>query len=172
MPQLQQRLEVTDSVWLARDVIDRMEADANEHAPCETGGILLGYWGPSRKDAVATHFVGAGPNARRTEYWFAPDHEYQEAEVERLYHESGRVLNYLGDWHSHPGGGGSLSWRDRATLRRISRCGPARLEIPLMVIVAGGPSWEIHGWQRSREKCYLWTRFVVREVNVRVFDAS
>ncbi len=120
--------------WLAIDLVDAMNHDAGEHDPDETGGILLGYWADVGT-AVITALVGAGPGARRWATGFVPDATYQEEQLADAYEASGRRLEYLGDWHSHPGARPVPSWQDRRTLRRIASEPGARCPQPLMLIL-------------------------------------
>jgi integrative and conjugative element protein (TIGR02256 family) len=135
--------------WLAEEAVRAMVAEASTQAPHETGGVLLGYWGKESGEAVVTNIVGPGPDATHSATRFVPDYEFQENEIARLYEESHRRLEYLGDWHSHPEGGGKLSKLDRRTLRTIGWSRPARVEHPIMVVIAGGPEWSLHAWQHD-----------------------
>lgn len=103
-------------------------------APNETGGILMGRAEqPDRVEVRAT--VGAGPDAIHERTTFEPDQRWQEGEVERLWRLD-PTLEYLGDWHSHPGGRASPSQRDRAVLHLIASSPAARCPTPVMLIIA------------------------------------
>jgi integrative and conjugative element protein (TIGR02256 family) len=118
---------------------------AKAAAPDETGGVLVGY--DAGNGLVVEAITGPGPNATHKPHAFEPDHEHQEKEIARIYACSGRRHTYLGDWHSHPGGGVDLSSQDRRTLRAISRHKPARMPEPLMVIVSGIDDWTVAAWR-------------------------
>lgn len=152
-------------IWLASVVRDAMARDAQEASPLESGGVLIGYWSQSREDAVITDIVGGGPRALRTKYSFLPDQAFQESEIARKYVASGRVATYLGDWHSHPMGLTEPSRLDRRTLKRIVRGHEARLSCALMVIVAGGPDWNIRVWGALSPK-HLFGRTTVVSIPV------
>ena len=72
-----------------------------------------------------------------------PDAVYQQKQIAKIYQESGRRVNYLGDWHTHPGTAPYLSWRDRRTLRHISRTGSARQSNPVMLVLGYGQPWHV-----------------------------
>lgn len=157
------------TVWLTRSSLDRLVTTAQAYAPNETGGVLVGYSDGLSLNLVVEHIIGPGPRAFHNRYGFTPDHEYQEQEIARLYRESGRVSTYLGDWHSHPGGGLYLSVTDRKTLRRIAMAKEARVQKPLMAVI-GGANWELAIWQG--EMSSYWTLSVRLKVNhckVRLF---
>ena len=106
-------------MWLPEGMLRECIVEADRHAPLETGGTFMGYWiGTSA--VVVTCLVGAGPGAERGVRHFAPDQDWQVAEIARCYERSGRMNTYVGDWHSHPGAqDGELSRKDRRVLRRI-----------------------------------------------------
>jgi integrative and conjugative element protein (TIGR02256 family) len=79
---------------------------------------------------------------------FLPDGRWQQAELERVYAESGRVTTYLGDWHSHPEGAPIPSRKDKRTARRVARVADARAPRPLTIIVASaGDDWLIAAYR-------------------------
>jgi integrative and conjugative element protein (TIGR02256 family) len=119
---------------------------ANTSAPLETGGALVGYWLSDASTAVVSDIVGPGPVAVHLEKQFVPDHCYQEKSIAAMYESSGRVVTYLGDWHTHPNGGKYLSDQDCTTLRRIAKYAGARARHPMMALLAGGPVWELTVW--------------------------
>lgn len=137
--------EYAERVWLSRDGLNMMTAEASAKAPNETGGVLLGFW--YRNDPVVTHVIGPGPKATHLRDAFRPDYGYHESEVARLYEISQRTLHYLGDWHTHPGAAAYLSERDKCAIRRIARTRAARAPRPLMLIFGWGPEWEPKVWQ-------------------------
>ena len=135
------------NVWIARKAMDAMTREADQRAPLETGGILIGYRSLFTNEPVIAMAVGPGQHAIHDACQFVPDHEYHVAVSSALYRASGRRLVYLGDWHSHPGGGHSLSRLDRETLCRIARSKEARAPRPLMIIMAPGPEWTPRVWE-------------------------
>lgn len=132
--------------WIASDEFDAILSSAERAYPKETGGILLGYVDDASA-VVVTAVVGPGPAARHSAHGFLPDSTWQQRQLEDIYEQSGRRCTYLGDWHTHPDGVPIPSWRDLRTLRRIATFGPARVEIPTMVILAGSETWEAVAWR-------------------------
>jgi integrative and conjugative element protein (TIGR02256 family) len=151
---------VTLDASLAKEVI----AESVRHAPVETGGVMLGRrTGRGRRIAI-TQLVDAGPGALRERHRFQPDGRWQKDEIARRYNDSGRTLEYLGDWHSHPAGGGP-SALDSATASLIARTPNARCPKPVFLIVTRVND----GWKLC---AYRWTtrRFV--RIPVRVPDGE
>lgn len=123
-----------DQIWLPRQLLDTIEKEGMELMPLETGGVLMGYVADNG-DTVVTDIILAGPNAIHNRWKFIPDHAYQQEQINHLYHESGGVTTYLGDWHTHPGLSSAMSWRDRRTLQKIALTPSARISHPLMAIL-------------------------------------
>lgn len=131
------RCRLTRSIWLPRRLFEEMEREAVRHSPDETGGMLLGYVrsGGRQRDFVIAGSVPAGPKAEHKPHRFVPDGDWQQAHLERAYHDSGRVISYLGDWHSHPGGGLQPSPIDRRTSARVAASDGARAPVPVCLIL-------------------------------------
>lgn len=163
----------TRTAWISDSVFTFLRDEADRTAPKETGGVLLGYWTARPAEPVITHAVGPGARALHNRYRFIPDHDFQAAEIARLYRESNRMLQYLGDWHSHPGSSGQMSSKDRATLREIADARDARSPRPLMFILAYGPIWQPVAWVVSdaRRRGIFRSRRL-EQLAVRVFDAQ
>src|ERR1051325_1763652 len=133
-------------IFIPKILIAIIKTEANKMRPYESGGVLMGV-SLGRKNVLLTNVVGPGPTARHERFNFEPDYLYQEAEISRLYAQSGGTSLYLGDWHSHPGGTGALSNMDKSALQRIAEHLPAQCRRPMMLIVSGGPDWDIALWQ-------------------------
>lgn len=172
-------LQTAGSIWIPSVVLADLARSADTFAPLETGGVLLGYWvhAPSgttcEAEAVVTAQIGPGPRAVHRERSFSPDHVYQEEEIARLYHESGRRWNYIGDWHTHPSGPGSLSGRDKATLRRIATTPAARAPFPVMIVLASGAPWVPCAWLAMTSRHRWWSRkpLEVTALRLREYDS-
>jgi integrative and conjugative element protein (TIGR02256 family) len=140
------------TAWIDAKALAAVRREATERHPDETGGILLGWTGPSsagdgRSDVVIAEVIGPGPGARHDRTTFRPDAAWQTAQVARLYEASGRRHTYLGDWHTHPNGSGRPSRRDRRTLATIARSPDARAPHPVILIVEHDPDGPFCAWR-------------------------
>lgn len=135
------------SLTFPRSLYDSCIAEADRMHPLETGGLLLGHNTGSHFEV--RHVIGPGPGARHRRTWFEGDHNWQNEKMAALYRDSGNTLNYLGDWHTHPGAThGHLSSADRRAMRKIICCPGSRLPQPLMGIFFGTPKhWELDLWR-------------------------
>lgn len=141
-------------IWITRERLEAMIAEADRTYPLETGGVFMGYWSGCGHDAVITEVVGPGPDAIHKAHGFIPDYPYQEERIADHYGASGRRHTYLGDWHTHPDTKQTrLSWQDRRTLGRIAFCPKARSPIPVMGVFAGTPdNWVATIWKGERRR--------------------
>ncbi len=155
------------TVWLANSALHTMHAEATALYPLESGGILLGW--RDGGDRIVINALGPGPQALHGRHRFLPDHEWQVFFIRRIFKESHGDIDYLGDWHSHPNGGSTMSAEDHATLRRISR----RVREPLMLILAGGAcheSWMTDCWKGCLHRGLIRRRFEVIPQTTKPFD--
>jgi integrative and conjugative element protein (TIGR02256 family) len=128
-------------------IADEILGEATRYAPKETGGVLLGLSERNARVVWVSELIGAGPGARRERHCFEPDGPWQRARIAERYEASGRMLAYLGDWHSHPSGNGP-SRLDRSTARRIATSPAARCPHPAFLIVTRlGECWELRGYR-------------------------
>ena len=103
------------------------------HWPLEVGGVILGR--PFTQGHKVTHVIGPGPNAAHHTHGFVPDHEWQTRAIAAAWaHDPDQ--EYLGDWHTHPGGTTRPSRLDKATLASIAAYPDARQPTPYMLIIS------------------------------------
>jgi integrative and conjugative element protein (TIGR02256 family) len=121
------------TLWLPKELFSELAIEASKWSPRETGGVLMGYISAS-SDVVVTGIIHAGPDAKRTRTSFRPDPRFQNDGIAQQYEASDRQDCYLGDWHTHPRGSPSMSWRDRRTLQEIAEYEPARIANPVIVV--------------------------------------
>ncbi len=139
-------------IQLASGVLESMRKEAERRFPKESGGVLLGYISPEKKrHAQIVAQIGPGPKAKHRQDRFEPDGEWQAEQIALAYQDSGRIVTYLGDWHSHPLGSGSPSKLDRSTAQAIANTPEARAPNPLMLILFRARyDWQLTGYRRGR----------------------
>jgi proteasome lid subunit RPN8/RPN11 len=122
MTSLAQVLEV------APEVLAAIAAAADAAHPCETGGLLLGWWDEGR--VVVRHAIEVqDPEATHTS-WVRLESTAQAALEEALDRHPHPWLGYVGDWHSHPAACGASS-QDITSILRASD----QYEQPLVLLV-------------------------------------
>lgn len=139
-------------VHLPQSVLEQMILEAERAFPKESGGALMGYRDVDDEDLIqVVDQIGPGPRAIHQTHRFEPDGKWQARQIASAYQESGRVVTYLGDWHSHPRGSSTPSSLDRSTARDIARCEAARAPNPLILIAFGRPEiWDVAVYRRQR----------------------
>jgi len=139
-------------VWVSDIVIQEIFQEGRNKLPNETGGVLVGYK-TSDTEFVVTKIIGPGPKAIHRRSSFLPDQEFHEAEIAKVYLDSGCCETYIGDWHTHPYSTAYLSGQDRSTLRKIAKYKRARISTPIM-LVAAPPQLVFKIWTyRNKRKC-------------------
>ncbi|MGC4175340.1 Mov34/MPN/PAD-1 family protein [Demequina sp.] len=88
-----------------------MDFAAASDPSLETGGALFGEATGGRAVVVAAS--DAGPGATHLSDFFLRDLAYTQAFASRLHADTG--AQWVGEWHTHPEGSGTLSERDLAT---------------------------------------------------------
>lgn len=116
------------------DAIRRM---AEEAAPRETGGTLVGRYSDDGREALVTAALEAktGARRRRTRFYRPPDDV--DDQLERVYRASGGRTHYLGEWHTHPRAAPTPSPTDLDALRELARSRNVAADTPVMIIVGG-----------------------------------
>src|SRR6266851_5330619 len=154
--------------WISEKCLESIIAEARRCFPLETGGVLMGYWTPTKVEVVITRSIGPGPASTHTESTFEPDTAYQQDQINRIYAESNRIYTYLGDWHSHPRLAEGLSPRDKRTLRMIATDRRARAPSPIVGILTKRHTWNLILWQGSIQR--LTCRLVVTRLHLHRFS--
>jgi integrative and conjugative element protein (TIGR02256 family) len=118
----------------------------------ETGGILLGFEGAGDQRCWVTQVGDPGPRAERSAVRFCRDLEHAERLAEAAYGIDGS--QWIGDWHTHPGGPPRLSPTDLRSYRAV--LAESDLEAFLAVLLLPGDrGWngpDMYGWQVTPRK--------------------
>lgn len=110
-----------------------MVEEARRKAPNETGGILVGR---RVGEVIEVMFASdAGPNAISHASSFERDGPYCQTFLERVA-EGNPGVDYVGEWHSHPGSSATPSARDTLSFQQIAGDPNYLTSTPLLVIVA------------------------------------
>jgi integrative and conjugative element protein (TIGR02256 family) len=121
-------------VVLARDVYETIVREAAQCGRLETGGVLLGRADARERTLIITHATGPGPDAVHQEHHFLRDASYCQAEIDRVYAESGGSIDYVGEWHKHREAEPRLSETDRSSLVAIAASPSYQVQRPIMLI--------------------------------------
>jgi integrative and conjugative element protein (TIGR02256 family) len=75
-----------------------------ERLPLETGGVLLGYFDQTLGSVYIADALPAPADSKGGESEFSRGVEGLQARVEEANRRTGKVVGYIGEWHSHPRG--------------------------------------------------------------------
>lgn len=129
----------------------------------ETGGILLGHDGD---DAITVTRAGdPGPQADRRPDGFLRDLAHSRWLADEAYDEDGSV--WVGEWHTHPTGGGVPSEIDVETYERLladSKLGFTRITA---MIVTACPE---HGWSELAVAAWIADADGIHNARVELVD--
>jgi proteasome lid subunit RPN8/RPN11 len=84
--------------------------------PNETGGILLGQVDVQRHTVYVTEALGPPADSERRPYRFKKGTRGVSEIITSAMAETGGLISYVGEWHTHPVGGTALSSTDRAAV--------------------------------------------------------
>lgn len=89
-------------VTISEEVLEAMQAFREQRLPNETGGVLLGTYDLSRRIVHIVAALPAPPDSRQSPTYFIRGAKHLKPLVEGISARSAGVINYVGEWHSHP----------------------------------------------------------------------
>lgn len=125
-------------VLFSEEACQLIAKESLDSGELETGGALIGAWErglDGRLSVRVERATGPGPDASHSVSFFSPDLDHYRRRV-AYYRQHG--LDYLGEWHKHPGAFDSLSSVDMSTARELMRDeGWPMLLLPIVNVVDG-----------------------------------
>jgi len=116
--------------------------------PNETGGVVTGYYTSDLRSAEITSAEPPPRDSMAGPGWFERGTSGLKPLFRRLWRPaSGKRKYYLGEWHSHPGGGLRPSRTDDAQMLAIAS-GPYHCPEPLLIVIGGRSQsgWGVSVW--------------------------
>ncbi|MFW6016825.1 MAG: ThiF family adenylyltransferase [bacterium] len=126
-----------DSDWQLRinsELKDEMWQLLNNNKPNETGGILFGRMDYKRKIIYVTRIMDAPPDSIKKPYLFKRGTQNVTEKLEEINALTGDIINYVGEWHTHPNGGSKLSDTDKEAISEL-RSYLDRIPYPTFILV-------------------------------------
>jgi integrative and conjugative element protein (TIGR02256 family) len=105
----------------------------------ETGGILLGFDDPGHQRFWVTEASTAGPAAERSAIGFRRDLAFVSEVAEHAFAVDGS--QWIGDWHTHPGGPPEPSAKDLASWRQALNDSDLEEFLALIFVPSVGGDW-------------------------------
>ncbi|MBN1875003.1 MAG: Mov34/MPN/PAD-1 family protein [Anaerolineae bacterium] len=116
---------------LSKEVLTYIIKESERMYPQETGGVLIGRF---EKEYVLIDYATApGPDAQHTTHEFKRDGIYCQEVLDRIVAESEGLVDYIGEWHSHPSKSRPSS-KDVMAMRWIANNKKYAIQNPIMCI--------------------------------------
>lgn len=100
-------LSVDTGEWTVKydqGLIHKMQLIRLDALPNETGGTILGVTDFKNRTIVLVYVLPAPADSKSTPTSFVRGEEGQQEALDRAQQLTARVVDYVGDWHSHPQG--------------------------------------------------------------------
>jgi len=113
-----------DKSWQTRvtaEVRDELMECLRKSGRNETGGLLLGQIDPKKKIIYVTRILLAPPDSKSGPYAFERGVQDVPEDITRIFQLTGGMIDYVGEWHTHPNGGKKLSIIDSEAIKKIKK---------------------------------------------------
>jgi integrative and conjugative element protein (TIGR02256 family) len=111
-----------DSNWRVRiqeDLSSALFKELEDNKPNETGGLLIGKVDAQRKIIYITRFTKASSDSVKKPYYFIRGTKDVPEEIDSIRQNTGGLIDYVGEWHTHPAGGNKPSTTDYTAVREL-----------------------------------------------------
>jgi proteasome lid subunit RPN8/RPN11 len=133
-------------------LLRRVSALRAERLPNETGGVFIGAFDLERKIAYIVDTVPSPPDSTEWPVLYIRGCRGLPERLQQIDQMTVGMLQYVGEWHSHPDGSTSPSTEDRKVFKWLSEHMRMDGLPPMMAIVGEGGivSWFLGGLTGSR----------------------
>jgi integrative and conjugative element protein (TIGR02256 family) len=100
---------------------EQLMVELDKNKPNETGGIFIGKIDRINKVIYVTDIVPAPPDSKKSPYVFTRGTEGLTNLVKQIREKTGEMLEYVGEWHTHPTGSAKLSETDQHAIGEIRK---------------------------------------------------
>lgn len=122
-------------VCIHRQAMAFIERESAGSPRTETGGVLAGRGALEAGEVHVTHASGPGPRACRMRYYFERDTPFCQQFLDETATQTGRLVDYLGEWHKHHEPVPRPSWRDVRTAAEIAQNPDYHVRLCLLLII-------------------------------------
>jgi proteasome lid subunit RPN8/RPN11 len=124
------------TVRISSEASERITIELKQAGVRETGGLLLGLVNKKRKTIYVTRALPASSDSSGSRSGFRRGTQNYLAIIEQFEHQTGGLLGYVGEWHSHPTGPLRPSSTDLRAAEELSRA--LRLTgLPVHMMIVG-----------------------------------
>lgn len=115
-------------------ITERLIKLCNKHKPIETGGVLVGVANYKTKVIHVFDIITEPQDSKGSCFGFTRGTKGLPAVIDKIKHETGDVIGYIGEWHTHPMDLKRLSARDEATISDLKILN-AQIPIPTCAVI-------------------------------------
>jgi len=129
--------------------ISVIRAESRKAWGIETGGPLVGY---RTKDAelVVSGACGPGPNSKMERYTVIIDGVHAQKFCDQMLQDSDGLIDYVGDWHKHPGFSLKPSGQDALAMKTMADFEYSPTKYPISLIYRALPeAFHVYVWDGS-----------------------
>lgn len=138
-----------DRVILLPRCFSVIQVESRKARGIETGGPLVGHIAKNRT-LVVTDATGPGPRAKLESYSVTIDGRYAQRFCDHCRDASGGRVDYVGDWHKHPGFSLRPSSHDVSAIKTMAEFEHSPTKHPISLIYRRWPrSWQVYVWDGS-----------------------
>lgn len=101
--------------------VDKIRSLMKRAGKRETGGLLLGHAHRKRKVIYVTDMLPPSKDSKGTPYAFKRGVKDYPEILDRIEANTGGLIGYVGEWHTHPHGLAALSATDHQAVRNIRK---------------------------------------------------
>jgi proteasome lid subunit RPN8/RPN11 len=108
-------------IRISTDIQKQLTVLLHKSGRNETGGLLIGQIDPKKKIVYITRILPAPPDSKCWPIAFERGVLDVPEEVQKIRQQTGGMIDYVGEWHTHPGGGKKLSHIDIEAAKKIQK---------------------------------------------------
>lgn len=118
-------------------IINKLSALRKETLPNETGGILLGYFDTRRKRIYIVDGLEPPRDSKNSPTHFIRGFHGLSEKRGEILNRSANIVDFVGDWHSHPAGVDVKPSRDDLNLLKYNAQNMGRAGVPGVILIIG-----------------------------------
>ena len=97
------KIEFNDIILvIPRDIWKKLKEYEQGSTQNEAGGIILGKYIPDRNKYIITDITVPSTKDKSGRLFFIRNKNVAQKSINELWKENNGVINYLGEWHTHP----------------------------------------------------------------------
>lgn len=133
-------------LFIDHGVEQKLRDQRTQHAPLETGGVLLGYYDFNMNAVIVVDALPAPPDSESTVASFERGVVDLPATIAEASRRTAGIVQYIGEWHSHPPGHSAAPSQDDLYQIAHLSLGMAQDGLPAVSLIVGeADMWVMKG---------------------------